>query len=175
MTRETRTYLDKMEDEKDEKYKERHMRKQDPLEEMMRFQTDRGLNLQEYDAMNEATSIFEEILESLGFDVPKENRKRLRGHISTFIESLNMLNIAMPAIDGKPTGSDRVDPHADMIELNIGAIMKLGHNVPESLLEMAREINGRKGEIVNGKFEKYKPNHPKYEEPYKANYNNTKL
>ena len=46
------------------------------LQEVMRFQTDRGLHLKPFDAVNENTNIVEELFEAQGLDVPKENRYR---------------------------------------------------------------------------------------------------
>jgi len=170
--RDTRTYLDRMENEKDRKY-EQYNSKQDPIKEIMKFQTDRLLHKQEYDNTNEATSVTEEILESLGFNVPKNKRQQLQNEVLSFVSKLQELNITKPMKE--LTIHEKIDAHADQIVFNIGAIMKLGYDPKLVLSETAKEINSRKGAIVDGKFEKYTKDHPNYEVPYKADYTKSKI
>jgi hypothetical protein len=55
-----------------------------------------------------------------------------------------------------PTEEDQVDAFADITVFATGDIMKLGYNPEKVLCEVGKEINSRTGEIVNGKFQKYK-------------------
>jgi len=170
--RDTRTYLDRMEDEKDKKY-EQYSSKQDPIKEIMKFQTDRLLHNQEYDSINEATSIIEEVLESIGFNVPKNKRQQLQNEVLSFVSKMQELNITEPMKE--LTIHERIDAHADQIVFNIGAIMKLGYDPTLVLNQTAKEINSRLGVIIDGKFEKYTKDHPNYKEPYKADYTKSKI
>jgi hypothetical protein len=146
-----------------------------PIEEMMLYQSERGLDKLEYNPLNEASMVFEEILESLGYNLDKSNREVLKNKLLTFMNNLYVENIITELDKSEYTGHNRIDPHLDQIELNIGAIMKLDYAVSASILEMAKEIRSRKGEIINGKFEKFTKDDPRYEEPYKADYSKTKL
>jgi hypothetical protein len=137
------------------------------VKEIMRFQKDRLLDTQEYDWENEAQNTLEEIFEAKGWDIPKESRKRVLGPILSV--SGEFLKLDPLCILHPPTEHDKVDAHCDQIVFAIGAIMKLGFNPEAALKEVALEINSRKGEIVNGKFEKYLgTNHTK--NWYTANY-----
>jgi len=120
--------------------------------EIMRFQSDRLLNTQTYDWTNEAKNILEEVCEADGLDIPKELRTTI---LEPAIQNMRALvsDFAEPA---RPvTNEEIVDAYGDIIVFAIGAIMKLGYS-PEGVLdEVAKEINSRKGEIINGKFEKF--------------------
>ena len=124
------------------------------IEEIIRFQTDRGLHLKDYNSINEHTNIIEELLESVGMDVPKENRNNLAKEIEHFILWVNALGI-VTIIDTPNGDNERVDAYADVIVFAIGAILKLGFDPIKVLLEVGKEINSREGTMVNGKFEKY--------------------
>ena len=124
------------------------------IEEIIRFQTGRGLHLKEYNSINEHTNIIEELLESVGMDVSKENRSSLSKEIEQFIIRLDIMGIAT-LIDTPHGDNERVDAYADVIVFAIGAILKLGFDPIKVLLEVGKEINSREGTMVNGKFEKY--------------------
>lgn len=126
------------------------------ISEIARFQTDRGLDKNPYDAINEHGNIIEELCESLGFDVPKANRPLLKTAVSdlyvdmanneTMVDTLGGLRVIDPA--------DVVDAYCDIVVFAIGVIMKLGYNPEKALLEVGKEINSRVGTMVDGKFEK---------------------
>jgi predicted HAD superfamily Cof-like phosphohydrolase len=119
------------------------------IKEIMRFQSDRLLDKQPFDDLNELTNIFEEMLELLGFNVPKEQRDELKQKLKLFIEYLiSVMELKRTNEDGK------VDALNDIIVFCIGGIMKLGYNPECTLNEVAKHINSRVGSIVNGKFEK---------------------
>ena len=124
----------------------------DGLTSIMKFQIDRGLDKQQYSGANEQTNILEEILEARGLKISKENRGDLMDEFDEFAEMLEERQIAsrMPNL----MEHEMVDAYNDVIVFAVGSIMKLGHNPKLTLKEVAKEINSRKGSMVNGKFEK---------------------
>ena len=122
--------------------------------ELMRFQSDRGLDKKHYNDLNEHVNIVEELIESRDYNVPKENRNRLAAALGFFMSDLVNKDIAIRT-DNTVTDEDKVDAYGDIIVFAIGAIMKLGYNPNEVLVEVGKEINSREGEMVDGKFEKY--------------------
>lgn len=123
------------------------------MDELIRFQTDRGLDQQPYSPLNEHTSIVEELLESIGLDVPKENRPALTAAWEDFLIHLIKSNIAV-ASDTQLSGSDQADAYADIITLATGALLKLGYDPKLAIEQCGLEINSRVGEIIDGKFQK---------------------
>ena len=122
------------------------------INNIMRFQSDRGLDKQPFDWENEVMNITEELLEAKGYDVPKNQRPWLN-MIAKYIRSRAAINAAITWI--RPSKEASVDAFADIIVFCVGAIMKLGYHPEKVLAEVAKEINSRKGEMKNGKFEKY--------------------
>ena len=121
------------------------------IQELTRFQIDRELHKQPYKPWNEHANIVEELLESIGFDVPKENRMKLVNAWTDFVEELSD-NIA--ELKSEKDEGYRVDAYGDVIVFAIGAITKLGYDPEKVLLEIGKEINSREGKMVYGKFEK---------------------
>lgn len=122
------------------------------IDEAIKFQVDRGLDKQEFDEDVSITNIMQEFLELLGLTVPKEKRNHLNIVTKSFILILIKNNIITKAEE--PTEITRVDALNDIIELCIGDILKLGYDPELTLNEVNKEINSRKGKIINGKFEK---------------------
>ena len=122
------------------------------IKEIMRFQSDRGLDKQSFDWTNETMNITEELLEAKGYIVPKDQREFLRG-LTDYIRARTGGNFAIAWL--KPTKHDMVDAFADIIVFCVGAIQKLGYDPEKVLVEVAKEINSREGEMKNGKFEKF--------------------
>ena len=122
------------------------------LAEIVRFQTDRALDKQRYDAVNEHINIVEELLESIGFDVPKDNRAALAFAWVKFTLELRDARICLHG--GEPFDDEKADAYADIIVFAVGALLKLGYDPESTLLEVSKEINSRTGSMVNGKFEK---------------------
>lgn len=120
--------------------------------EIKRFQTDRGLHLKEYNPINEHANIVEELLESLGFDVPKENRKTLLNKWREFAAYLVKEGVAVEMEDHDD--DSEVDAYCDTVVFAVGAIMKLGYDPEAALLEASKVINSRVGNMIDGKFEK---------------------
>jgi predicted HAD superfamily Cof-like phosphohydrolase len=139
------------------------------IQEIKKFQSDRLLDKQEHNVINEATNIIEELLEIQGYSVPKEKRYQLKIEVENMFKSLiNKLELKKENEDGA------VDGYADIVVFCVGAIMKLGYN-PECVLdEVAKEINSRTGKIINGKFQK-DTSPEAVAKWYKANYDKCKM
>lgn len=119
------------------------------LKEIERFQTDRGLDKKEYSPFNEHANIVEELLESIGIDTPKKDRKQLAANFADFIVLNSVDKPMIPT-----TKEDRVDAYCDIVVFAIGAILKLGFDPETALIEVGKEINSREGSMIDGKFEK---------------------
>lgn len=143
------------------------------VDELIRFQTDRGLDKQEYDYLNACTNIVEELLEAGGMKVPKENRPKLRTLFETFLYQVHNLGISEKDEDWV-RGDSEVDAYCDVIEFAIGEILKLKYNPNIALDEMEKEINSRVGTIVDGKFQKDTSDEAKAKW-YKARYRKAKI
>ena len=105
-----------------------------------------------YDALNEHGNIVEELLESVGLDVPKENRPELKEAFDAFVNKMYDDEIAIDV--NVQSKAEQCDAYADIIVFAIGAIMKLGYDPEKALIEVGKEINSRVGTMVDGKFEK---------------------
>lgn len=150
------------------------------ISEIVRFQTERQLDQQPYDELNEATNITEEVLESLLYDVPKHERENLRYEVILLIQKLKSSNVIslLPSAQKdtiEKCNDLKADAFFDMITFAVGALLKLGYSPERVIEEGSKEINSRKGEIVNGKFTKYTEGEKGYVKPYVANYSTCKL
>lgn len=126
------------------------------MKELIRFQTDRGLDKNEYIALNEHGNIIEELLESVGLDVPKVNRPQLKVAIKNFfgeVAGMGTAVIKYDSVHSTPV-EDQVDAYCDIITFATGAILKLGYDPIKAVEECGKEINSRVGSMVDGKFEK---------------------
>jgi len=123
------------------------------MQELIRFQTDRKLDQKAFELDNEVASVFEELLEAGGLDVPKANRPALKAELKLFTASLIQKNIATVA-QGVQGTHEKVDAFTDIIVFATGALLKLGHNPIVAIEECGKEVNSRVGEMVDGKFEK---------------------
>ena len=124
------------------------------LKEIIRFQTDRGLDKQEYSYWNECANIVEELLEGNGLEVSKDNRAKLSDHWREFVDTLKKEGIATVNHSCVPE-HESVDYLNDIIVFAIGGICKQGYSPEKTLAETAKEINSRKGMLIDGKFQKY--------------------
>jgi len=150
-----------------EKHKEETMT---GLEGIIKFQKDRMLDKMEYNHLNEATNIIEEVLEGVGVRITKDDREEFKEDVADFISKMTCKY---------PTNSfllpeDKVDYLADIIVFSAGAIMKLGYNPECVLQEVSKEINSRVGKIVDGKFQKDLSEEAKANW-YKADYSKCKM
>ena len=127
------------------------------INEIKRFQKDRLLDKQSFDHKTEVIHILEELLETIGYESLYARDKATEIYEKHFyLEPMEK--------------EELVDAFADIIVFAIGSIMKLGYE-PECVLEeVAKEINSRTGEIIDGKFQKDTSPEAKAKW-YKANYN----
>ena len=139
------------------------------MEELIKFQTDRGLDKQEYIALNEQINIVEELLELVGYDVPKDNRIALMHEWNKFIIEVISKKIALFVGHNESTAPDAL---CDIITFAVGGLMKNGHNPLLAIEQCGKEINSRVGSMVDGKFEK---DLSKSKDWYKADYLNSKV
>lgn len=145
------------------------------MKELIKFQTDRGLDKKPFDVENEVANIFEELLEARGLDVSKESRPLLKERLAEFTTSLMQSGIATNHEPNTTISAhDQVDAFADIITFATGAILKLGHDPLVAVSECGKEINSRVGSMVDGKFEKDLSPEAKAEW-YKADYDKSKL
>jgi len=124
------------------------------IKEIVRFQKDRLLDKQEYVPANEFTNIAEEMIESMGISVPKEKRQELNEHFQSFVVNFITKVLEKEDVELTENKDEVVDAYADIVVFCVGAIMKLGYKPECVLKEVAKEINSRTGEIVDGKFQK---------------------
>ena len=131
--------------------------KNNVLEEMIRFQTDRGLDKQEFNLKKCVINILSEIYEMYGFSGKSGEAKAEELFETEFYKYLNPTN-------------DKVvlDSLFDISEFSLGDIMKLGYNPIIVCEEGAKHINSGTGEIIDGKFQKK-------ERDYEPNYDRAKL
>ena len=88
-------------------------------------------------------------------------------------EEAEELNIDVITYD-EPDEFDEIDALCDIQVFAGGDILKLGYDNEKCLSEVAKEINSRSGEIVNGKFQKYTTTEAK-DKWYKADFTGCKL
>ncbi len=128
------------------------------FKELKRFQEDRLLNKQEFNLRVATMNILEELFEAHGISDSADRRlvndlySIAFENIFELQEDLCSLGITME----KPTIEDQVDAFCDIQVFADGEIGKLGYNNEKCMSEVAKEINSRTGEIIDGKFTKYK-------------------
>ena len=141
--------------------------------EMIRFQTDRGLDKKEYNIDNEMQLVMEELLEAKGIKDDK-----LKTYSKAMVKALNVcveeIKEYQPNDYIEPTEHDEIDAFADAMEFLSGAILKRGYNPILVLDEMTKQINSRTGKFIDGKFEKDRSVEAKARE-YQADFTKAKL
>ncbi len=142
------------------------------ISEIVRFQVDRGLDTTRYDALNEHTNIIEELLESVGYDVPAQKRATLKKKYDSMFSKL--IGTGAIELNHQLDRHYQADAYCDVIVFAIGALLKLGYDPEAALSETGKEINSRVGQMVDGKFEKDLSEEAK-SNWYKADYTKTKL
>jgi len=125
-----------------------------PIKEIERFALDRNIHKMEYNYFDYVASILEELVELAGGDVPKEKRDILKEGYNNFLIYLRE-NDVIPEELVVSSDDTRIDAIADITVFSLTELMKLKTDPSLVLEEVAKEINSRKGEIKNGKFEKY--------------------
>ena len=123
--------------------------------EMIRFQTDRGLDKKDFNIDDELLNIIEEMLEAKGVR-DKDDREFSKIVLDSFNSFVSYVSLYEKDYYSEPTDHTEVDAFCDIIEYATGGILKKGYNPVVSLDEMAKEINSRVGTFKNGKFTKDK-------------------
>ena len=141
------------------------------MKELIKFQTDRGLDKQEFIALNEQINIVEELLELVGYDVPKDHRSALMNEWKKFVFEVASKKIALFVGNNESTVPDAL---CDIINLAIGGLLKDKHNPFIAIRECGQEVNSRSGSMMNGKFEKDLSDKAK-SKWYKADYSKSKV
>ena len=141
--------------------------------EMIRFQTDRGLDKKEYNIDNEMQLVIEELLEAKGVkdDEYKTYSKLMVKRLNSVVK---LVMEDEPERYVKPTEHDEIDAFADAMEFLSGAILKRGYNPIIVLDEMTKQINSRTGKFIDGKFEKDRSQEAKARE-YQADFTKARL
>lgn len=125
------------------------------LKEIEKFQTDRALHKKEYIPITEHINIVEELFESVGIDIPKENRLKLEQMWLQFTSEVTQAEVGIRKFSyAELPEHEKVDAYVDIVVFAVGAIMKQGYDPHNALIEGAKEINSRRGSMVHGKFEK---------------------
>ena len=141
--------------------------------EMIRFQTDRGLDKKEYNIDKEMQLVMEELLEAKGIkdDEFKTYSKLMVRRLNNVVA---LVISEEPERYVKPSEHDEVDAFCDAMEFLSGALLKRGYNPIIALEEMGKQINSRTGTFIDGKFEKDRSPEAKAKE-YQADFNKARL
>ena len=123
--------------------------------EMIRFQTDRGLDKKDFNIDDELLNIIEEMLEAKGVR-DKDDREFSKIVLDSFNSFVSYVSLYEKDYYSEPTDHTEVDAFCDIIEYATGGILKKRYNPIVTLDEMAKEINSRVGIFKNGKFTKDK-------------------
>jgi len=114
----------------------------------------------------ESCFILEELIEGLVGSESKEARRDAEEIVDI---------ISNEAKKGKEiTTEDEIDALCDIVVFAVGAIRKLGYNPSIALDEVIKEIESRKGKIIDGKFIKDKSLEAQ-KNWYKANFSKAKI
>ena len=132
-----------------------------PLQSIKLFNIGNGLIAQDFDIKVEVTNIVEEVYELTGLE-SDEARKKAKEFVATLEFPDNLSDDVI------------IDSFGDMNVLSSGAILKKGYDNIKVLEEIVKEINSRKGKIIEGKFTKCKTEECK-SEWYKADFSKCKL
>lgn len=101
---------------------------------------------EEFDLKTESSFVVEELLEAR-IDIESSKARK-------YAKFITWILFLIPGV--KSSREMIVDAFADIIVFATGAIYKLGFDTDKVMKEVIKEINSRKGEVKNGKFEKFK-------------------
>ena len=128
------------------------------FQKIIEWNKERGLLNKPFNHEKEISFIVEELLESTGNHDSITARKKA--------EEISADIITKEYFDEEKV----VDAFADIIIFSAGVIAKLGYNPDDVMNEVYKEINSRKGKLIEGKFVK-DPEATKYH----ADFTNCKL
>ena len=141
------------------------------IKKLVKYQSARRLDEMKFCDLDAHGNIVEEMLESLGFDVPRRNRQILKDALINFVREVYSRGIAT---NTETPENFKVDAYCDIVVFALGEIQKLGYNPESAMIETWKEISSRTGEIVDGKFEKDLSDEAKARW-YKADYESAKM
>jgi hypothetical protein len=123
-----------------------------PINEIVRFAKDRGIDRLQPDNDEYVANVIEELLELGGYSVPKEKRPQLRDLANNLLGNIVQV-MHLPRL-GSVDKESRIDAIGDVAVFSLPELTK--YNVDPSCIlnEIAKEINSRTGKIVDGKFQK---------------------
>ena len=146
------------------------------LQELQRFQSDRGLDKREFNLKSASLNIIEELLEAHG--LAEDNERLVSNKVYNFIVSeIDKLKSGESYQEIMGTNivdvgvKDIADAFCDIQVFAGGELPKLGYNNEKALNEVAKEINSREGEMLDDKFVKFKTPEA-MAKWYKADFNN---
>ena len=119
------------------------------FEKIRRWNEERGLPILPFDHKKQVSFIIEELLESTGkFDSisAREKAEAIASDITT-------------DVDARP--ETVIDAFGDIIVFAVGVMVNLGYDPDKVMDEVFKEIDSRKGTIIDGKFVK-DPNAERY-------------
>ena len=128
------------------------------FKKIIEWNRERGLLKKEFNHQKEVSFIIEELLESTG------NHDSITAR--TKAEEIATDIVTPDYFDDEKV----IDAFADIIVFSTGVIAKLGYDPDKVMDEVYKEINSRKGELIDGKFVK-NPEATKYI----ANFSDCKL
>jgi len=148
----------------------------DVLDSLQHFQEERELHKQPFDLKVASKNILEELLEAHGVSDNKD--RDLSSALLLEVEEIVKEVKAEESFTGtsfkEPTIEDTVDAFCDITTFSGGEVGKLGYSFKLALAEVSKEINSREGEIVDGKFTKFKTPEA-MARWYKARFDNARL
>lgn len=122
------------------------------FDNLIKFREDRGLNSHSFDLETYLRKDFEEMFELMGFDdefCKTTAKEKASNYMKLYTKAKEQGKI-------KSSPFSRIDALGDRIVYAIEAIEQHTYNAEIVMDEIQMEINSREGEVVNGKFEKYK-------------------
>ena len=125
------------------------------LSEIKRFFTDRGLDKQPHDQDLANMNVLEEMLEGYGCK-DTGDRKYAKKVLDYLVSTVGVIIVEDIDLFELPDETTIVDSIGDTIVFKCDELVKMGYDPELVLYEVAKEINSRKGSIVNGKFTKDK-------------------
>lgn len=122
------------------------------FESFMRYRSERGMSNQKFDMEVFFRKTLEEDFELQGY--PKEFAKQFARELSSYWITWRTAHSKVPDnIDD--TEDCKIDALADGIMFRLEAIEQLGYDADKVIGETLKEIHSRRGEIIDGKFEKF--------------------
>ena len=132
------------------------------------FREDRGLDKNQFDMETYLRKDFEEMFELMGFE--DDRCKAIAKEKAAKMFSL-WKKAKEKGMCPKYSPFNKIDALGDRVVYAIEGIEQHGYNAEIVMDEIQKEINSRNGEIIDGKFEKFKTDEAKAKW-YKANFHN---